>query len=325
MLISSRSNLLGLDSEIMCTSYKKWGPSARNCVRFARDPDDIRYHEEDVHQAAIKLAKNGGDFSTFDDQATHRIFSVRPSPSNRRLRTVEFGTDHLREIFASAYAQQEQATRHSFYKAIRGNPMFGGPAGEMYEIHVLLWFLHARADETLSCAGAEARFPELQLPSCPMDPKFFSKPEELANISEPDHPKCLIPTSRNFPTLDAVVLTSDSIITVQITISSRHGAKRKGFGLIYNNLPLALTQRRPNRYHLFITDEETNAQSLRQQNLAEIPKRIRVYSTVIEVEDLESKVRLTHDRVKAVQKVGVSICSTLAARDLVLIGKCAGT
>ena len=311
VLISSHSNLLGLNNEIMCTSYKQWGPSARNCVRFARDPKEISHHAEDVSQAVSKLTKNAIDLTSFNDHSTLRVFVIRPSPDSRRLRTMEFGTNHLREIVVLAYAQQEYVVRYKFYKTIRGNPWFSGPVGELYKIHILLWFLHTRADETLLCTGAEASFPELQLPSCPTDPKFFLKPEELAKISEPDQPKCLIPTSRNFPTLDAIVLTSDSIITVQITISSKHDATGKGFGLIYNNLPHDMKQKRPNRYHLYITDEETNAKSLQEQNWTDIPTETRVYSTVIGVEHLESKVQLTHDRVKALQKAKVSMCGLL--------------
>ena len=305
MLTSSRSNLLSLDNDIMCTSYKKWGPSARNCVRFARDSKEISPHAEDVSRAVSKLTMNAMDLTNFNDYSMLQVFVVRPSPDSRRLRTIEFGSTHLCEIITIAYAQQKYVARCEFYKTIRGYSWFSGPAGELYKIHVLLWFLHARADETLPCTGAEVNLPELKLPSCPTDPKFFLKPEELAEISEPNQPKCLIPTSR-LPTLDAVVLTNDSIITVQITISPKHDTKEKGFGPIYNNLPHALKQKRPNRYHIYITDEETNAISLREQNRTEVPTQIRVYSTAIEVEDLESKVPMTHKRVKALQKSKVS-------------------
>lgn len=68
-------------------------------------------------------------------------------------------------------------------------------------------------------------------------------------MSESKKPKCLILTSRTFPTLDAVVLTSNAVITVKITISSTHDANKTGFDLIYNNLPDALLKKRPHRYH----------------------------------------------------------------------------
>ena len=65
------------------------------------------------------------------------------------------------------------------------------------------------------------------------------------------------------PALDAVVLTSNAIIMVKIMLSPTHDTKEEGFDLIYPNLPLDLLRKRPNHYHLFITDNETNAKSLR--------------------------------------------------------------
>lgn len=157
-LISSRSELLGLETEIMRDTFDAWGPSARSCIIFARNTKEIIRHEEDVTQAARLLTENDSRFTDFNDEATHRIFVVRPSPDSRQLRTVKFGTNHLFEIVARAYAGQEHVARYGFYKTIRGDPWFGGPAGEMYKIHVLLWLLHA-PDETLSCTGAMATFP----------------------------------------------------------------------------------------------------------------------------------------------------------------------
>jgi hypothetical protein len=304
-LISSCSELFGLNTEIMRGTFDAWGPSARDCVRFAKNPKRIILHEQDVAQAVSLPTNNVSRLIDLNDQASHDIFVVRPSHDSRLLRTVEFGTNHLRKIVACAYAKLRHVERNSFYKTIRGNPLFRGPAGEMYKIHVLLWLLYALDEETLSCTGAMASFPKLKLPSCPKEPKFFSKPEELAGFSEPKKPKCLIPT---FPTFDAIVLTSNAVITVQITISSTHDAKAKGFDLIYKNLPNALLKKRPKRYHLFITDRETNAKSLREQNRKEIPDKVCVYSTVITVEELESKVPVTYDRVNSLEEARVSTC-----------------
>ena len=247
----------------MQDSFNIWGPSAHTCIKFARFPKETSRYKEDVSQAVSQLIENPNKFTSFNDEAIHRIFVMRPSTPCRQLRTVEFGTNHLRETVARAHAELKHNARYSFYKTIRGNPWFRGPAGDIYKIHVLLWFLYARAEETLSCTGALASCPELKLPSCPKDPKFFHKPEELAELSEPGQTKCLIPTSRTFPTLDAVVLTSNATIMVKIILSPTHDTKEEGFGLIYQNLPPDLLRKRPNHYHLFITDNETNAKSLR--------------------------------------------------------------
>jgi hypothetical protein len=251
-------------------------------------------------KAAFELIKDSRDFNV--PSATHRIFVARPLPDSREMASMDFGSNRLREIVARAYSQQEHAARYSFYKTIRGHPWFGAPAGQMYKIHVLLWFCHARAEETLSCTGAQASFPKLELPSCPEDPTFFYKAEELEKVKEPEKPRCLIPTSRTFPTLDAIVITSDAVITIQITISPKHDAKEKEFGLVYDNLPLELLNKRPRRCHVFITDDGCNAKSLREQNRTEIPDGNLSYTTVIGVDDLDSQAPATTERVDALEE-----------------------
>jgi hypothetical protein len=130
-LISSRSKLLNLNTQKMREIFETWGPSARNCIKFTKDPDEIILHEQDVVEAANGLTKNDNRFTDFSYQATHQIFVVRPSGESRQLRTVTFISDHVREIVSRAYAAQDRIARYSFYRTIRGNPSFGGPAGEM--------------------------------------------------------------------------------------------------------------------------------------------------------------------------------------------------
>jgi hypothetical protein len=102
-LSSSRSNLLGLKIEVMRDCYDSWGPSARNCVEFAREEQDGTSYERDVLIAARKLVKNDSDFTRLNEPtATHRIFLVRPSRDSREEASIDFGTKHLREIVARA-------------------------------------------------------------------------------------------------------------------------------------------------------------------------------------------------------------------------------
>ena len=86
-----------------------------------------------------------------------------------------------------------------------------------------------------------------------------SFPRSWQSSANPDNQKCLIPTSRTFPTLDAVILTSNAIIMVTIMLSPTHDTEEEGFGVIYQNLLHDLLRTRPNHYHLFITDNETTA------------------------------------------------------------------
>ena len=87
----------------------------------------------------------------------------------------------------------------------------------MFEIYFLLWFWFGNYD-TLPCTGSVAGLPHLQIPPYRNNLKSFHKAEELKDITEPERPICLIPTSRTFPTLSAVILTGNAVITLQITI-----------------------------------------------------------------------------------------------------------
>src|ERR1700761_9388414 len=154
-LSSSCSNLLGLNTETLQDSYNSWGPSASNCLRFAQNPKAIGRHEQDVFRAAFELTKDASDFPNFKvPSATYWIFVVRPSPDSREIASVEFGTNRLREIFARAYTQQDHDVRYSFYRTIRGHPWFASLAGQMFEIHVLLWFWHSPYYDHIQCTGA---------------------------------------------------------------------------------------------------------------------------------------------------------------------------
>ncbi|KAH9053615.1 hypothetical protein EDB87DRAFT_211620 [Lactarius vividus] len=125
---------------------------------------------------------------------------------------------------------------------------------------------------------------------------FFSKSSELQNMVESKCPICWVPTSL-VPSLYAFILTDDSIITLQITVSSRHSASKPGFSRVYDNLPRDLKIKRPKRFHVFITDRDENAKKLREQNLPDIPSGTLVYSTVLDVDQLDLRALVTQKRV----------------------------
>ena len=210
-------------------------------------------------------------------------------------------------MFARAYAQQDYAVRYRFYETIRGHPWFTSPACQIFEIHILMWFWHYRYGNSLGCTGSAESSPQLQIRSCPENLKFFYKVEELKDISEPGKPICLIPTSPTFPTLSAVILTSNAVITAQITIALKHDANEQEFDLIYKNLPPGLLAKRPGRYHVFITDTGFTAKSLREQNQMQIPNGTLVYSADIGVEYLDLMAPVTEELVEALDKARVSM------------------
>ncbi|KAH9001047.1 hypothetical protein EDB92DRAFT_2847 [Lactarius akahatsu] len=292
--LNALGKILGLNAERLRNNYNLWGPSARVCISLTKNPDDVGSHAQSVADAANSLTSQYGDFKS---TSTRKLFVVRPTSSSRRMATVEFGTNHLRGIVARAYARHDHATRVTFYKAISRLSLFSSPAGQMYEINVFLWFRHARNTDFLRCTSSTTGLP-LAIPACPGNLRFLSKLNELHEMYERGRPICWVPISGTLPTLDAVVLTYDSLITVQITIASKHSANNLAFEDVYRNLPRRL-KTKP-WCHVFISDSDYNAKSLREQDLT-IPEGTHIYSAVVDVEKLDSEI-VTEDRVEALEK-----------------------
>lgn len=311
-LLTLCSTILGIDTNKLCDNYRLWGPSTSLCIDLTAGIISTKRHEYDVNQAAHAVTKSNSelDLLCFIDKPSSKIFVSRPAPdAERDVPFVDFGTKHLRGLVARAYARQSNIVRLTFYKTIRGLPWFGSLAGKMYEIHVLLWIQHSQDQTSLLCTGAKANYPELQIPACPGNLKYFAKVAELAKLEEPvpGHPICVVPTSETFPSFDAFIVTDDAITTLQITISRRHSAKETGFEGLYKNLPAKFLAKRSQRSHVFITDEEDNAKKLREQNLPYIPEGTYVFSAVIPIEDLESKVPLTETIVEELESKSKSM------------------
>ncbi|KAH9169343.1 hypothetical protein EDB89DRAFT_1478125 [Lactarius sanguifluus] len=305
--LEALGKILGLNTESLRDNYNSWGPCARLCVTFTRTPRLVLEHKQAVIRAAREFIQEVDRFDILAmSLASHRLIVARPT-AVRQLASAEYGTNRLRGFISRAYAQCDNAQRLSFYKSIRGHPLFGSPARQMFEIYVLLWFWHSRAQENLPCTGAVATSPRLDIPACPENMKFFSKPSELQNMVELKCPICWVPTSQTSPSLDAFILTDDSIITLQIAISSQHGAHKLGFSRVYDNLPRDLKTKRPKRFHVFITDRDDNAKKLREQNLPDIPSGTHVYSAVLDVDQLDSMALITQTRVGELETARVSI------------------
>ena len=258
-------------------------------------------------RAASELTKDASHFTDFlVPSAMHQILVVRPSPDSREIASVEFGTNHLRDIVARAYAQRDRVVRCNFYRTIREHSCFASPARQIFEIHVLLWFWHYPSNHLLG-TGAAASSPSLYIPYHWNNLKFFYKIEELKDSSDSENSICFVPTSRALPTLSAIVLTGNAVITVQITISLKHDVQEEEFDLIYKNLPPDLLAKRPGRYHVFITDNEINAKSLREQNQTQVPNGTLVYSVAMGIEQFDSWAPVTEAQVDALEKARVSI------------------
>ncbi|KAH8990815.1 hypothetical protein EDB92DRAFT_1816611 [Lactarius akahatsu] len=272
--LKALGEILGLDTQSLRDNYNSWGPSARLCVTFTRTPILVPGHKQAVIRAAREFTQEVNHFDILDmSLASQRIIIARPT-AVRQVATAEYGTNRLRGFVSRAYAQRDNPQRLSFYKSIRGYALFRSLAGQMFEIYVLLWFWHSRAQENLFCTGAVATSPRLDIPACPENMKFFSKSSELQNMVE-------------------------SIF--QITVSPRHGASKVGFAPVYDNLPRDSKTKRPKQSHVFITDTDVNASRLRGQNLPDIPSGTHVYSAVLDVDQLDSTGLVTQTRVSELE------------------------
>ena len=209
-------------------------------------------------------------------------------PKGEESRQTPIGriaTDRIRDIILYAAAEAEAHERVKFYLTISKQPGFRTSAGKMFEEFVLSWF-YAHSDNYIPCDATQATSPYLQIPACGGEGHtvFFSSKSALKKKTRGDTilPLLLLPTSQSFATADAIILTEEFIITIQVTIADSHKAKGSGFATIEEHLSV-VTKRSREWHHVFITDNQTSAKSLRNQTFKELPSWVRIYSAVFDV------------------------------------------
>ncbi|KAH8986501.1 hypothetical protein EDB83DRAFT_2683759 [Lactarius deliciosus] len=240
-----------------------WGPSARTCVRLARDPAEEDHHAIDVNNAAKAFVERLPSLTTFDAiQVSHVLFAVRPDAENengRRISVTEMATEHIKRIISCAAAGAEAQKRVEFFRTISTQPAFKESAGDMFE-----------------------GFPILEIPTCGKEKTtFFGSDNGVENVNWDELPLCLLPTVKNYPTADAIVITEESVITIQVTVSYKHKAKGTGFTKIEKLISSHVT--RDKWFHVFVTDDDDAAASLRDQYLPEVPQDVVIYSAVFDI------------------------------------------
>jgi hypothetical protein len=104
----------------------------------------------------------------------------------------------------------------------------------------------------------------------------------------------LVPVSQTFPGLDVIIITNESVITVQMTVARGHDAKTIGFKKVYESFTPEFLSRGRERYHVFLTDTKVKAnlaKSLREQSVVDqqlTMMDIQLCSAYIEFGDLDS-------------------------------------
>ncbi|KAH8989499.1 hypothetical protein EDB92DRAFT_2003024 [Lactarius akahatsu] len=278
--------------------YRKWGPSARTCLDLLQFGAEAE-HEHSVDGAACRFVQDPPKILNFDfdeSKVSHRLFSIRPKDQDRtgrRIQIAEIATEHIQEVISYAVADADAEVQIKFFQMISTYPSFRGPAGRMFEGFVLSW-LYARPNtEPLRCfANNQAH---LEIPACGREnTTFFDRKSalKLKDVNGHRPPFCLLPNAQNFPTADAIVITHNFVITIQVTVSGEHGANADGFKEIKNLIPASLkkipdkkNKRKKDKpwRHVFITHSDNRAESLRDQNLPGLPVGALVYSGVFDI------------------------------------------
>ncbi|KAH9037886.1 hypothetical protein EDB85DRAFT_566732 [Lactarius pseudohatsudake] len=226
--ITALSKLLNLDVGNIQRLYMKWGPSVRTCTELLLD-DSESDHEDEVKDAAGEFVKDPLTIPKFNkSKVSHLLFSIRPESQNRkgrRRQISEMATDHIKMIISYAAAEATAQDRIYFYQTISTRPEFSAPADKMFKAFVLCW-LYARPNvESLRCFATDQ--PDLEIPACEeKQTTFFDSENGLRTVNGNKLPLCLLPRSANFTTADAIVITGESIITIQVTLSDQ--AQRGG-------------------------------------------------------------------------------------------------
>ncbi|KAH9003452.1 hypothetical protein EDB86DRAFT_2362458 [Lactarius hatsudake] len=295
--ITALGKVQGLDTSVLLHYYEKWGPSARTCTLLARDPAEEHHHAIAVNKSADAFVKRPPPGITFDAiQVFHVLFSVRPEvdedKGGRRVPVAEMASEHIREIISCAAAGAEAQKRIEFFQTISTQPAFKGSAGDMFEGFVLSW-LYAGSNLGPLRWFATGQ-PILEIPACGKEKTtFFGSKNGLTNVKWDELPLCLLPTVKNFPTADAIVITDESIITIQVTVSYKHKVKEVGFTKIEKLISSYVT--RDKWFHVFVTDDDNTAASLLNQYLPEVPEDVVIYSAVFDT----GRLAVTRENMKA--------------------------
>ena len=234
----------------------------------------------------------------------------------RQIPIAHIATDTIKNIILFAAAEADAHERIKFYLAILKRSAFRTTAGKFFKELVLSWF-YAHTDVSIPCHAANATSPFLQIPACGGDRTgFFGSKSALKKKAHGKAlPLLLLPESQSFPTADAIVLTEEFIITIQITIANSHTARGTGFAAIQEHLSV-VTKRSREWRHVFITDNQNSAKSLQNQTFNELPSGIRIYSAVFDV-GIPSILREHVERFNN-QKVSVSWLHAIGAYEVMI-------
>jgi hypothetical protein len=254
---------------------------------LSRQPAAEDTLEKTVETAAHNFVRDPVNYErNFDPTgASHVLFSLRPedkTEAGRMIFNAYIATDRIRNIISYAAAEAEAHERIYFYRTIERQPTFRTSAGKIFERFVLSWLTSGPDVGTLDCTAAKSGESNIQIPACAEEQTFFfGSLTSLKGATVNGFPSCFLPAFQALAAVNAIIFTTNSIITVQVTISDSHSAEEKSFDDIKKNLPSSIIK--DHWYHVFITDKEVKVRSLRHQTLSGPPNNILLYSGVFDL------------------------------------------
>lgn len=281
--------MLGLNGEALQRHSEMWGPSAHVCIALERNSAFVQDLTLDVQGAATTFVQNfipGNQLNAI--MVSHKLFAIRPEDEERYRMVAEIATKHIEGYIMDATIAADSCRRHDFFTLMSRHPYFKSSAGYMFEKFFFAWFIGCpKPPVKLHCTPSQDRMMGFWIVP-PLKTKFISGVSSLKHTKEDLDSFGWVPISQAFPAANAIACTKKLLLTIQVTISPQHSTKLKGFEDIQRNFPKQFLACRT-WHHLFVTDNEDNAQSLRDktyQELLELPYPIHVYSAVLDVSKL---------------------------------------
>ncbi|KAH9054811.1 hypothetical protein EDB87DRAFT_1414700 [Lactarius vividus] len=169
----------------------------------------------DLRRARAFLRHRGGELRR-NTGFPRTFFAVQPEAEDRGGRMVpvaEMATEHVKGIILYAAAAASAPKRNEFYRIVSTQLAFKVSAGKMFEGFVLSWLYTNSNVDPLRCFATGQL--DLEVPTFGEEQTtFFDGKNGLEQVNGDKLPLCLLPTSNDTPTAEAIVITDEFIITI---------------------------------------------------------------------------------------------------------------
>jgi hypothetical protein len=227
---------------------------------------------------------NEPDHLATSEATSHILVTLRPKIPDRFTGVMAIETDFLRDFVHQAWKQQEAKKQVSFYNLISGHPWLSGSKGYIFEKFVKDFLIDHPTSKGLQCTARDPTMsqPLDVIPVC-KSKQIFDGKTKLGDVTKLglEFPSLWLPASKIHAFADALIFTEKHIISIQATVSARHTADPAKLKVLENAIPKQFQEQR-SWCHVFVTDREFTAESLRKQKL-KLPEHVNVYSSVLNV------------------------------------------